>query len=235
MAPDQLERYREGGRRRTRRRGARTDRRDDPGDGVEAMGHGVLKTAPEGLPEGPSADRAAALQGHRRVARVAGRGVARTKQGEGPCRRAVPGGRAAQRVAVDPRRLALDKLRPGAMLVEYLVPDDVAAAVRMLGAGRVVLAGGTDVYPQHVGRPLSAGDRHRRARRAPRHRRRPPTRIGSARSPGGPTSPAPRSPRGSTGSAPRRARSERSRCRTPARSAATCATPRRPPTGSRRC
>jgi CO/xanthine dehydrogenase FAD-binding subunit len=41
------------------------------------------------------------------------------------------------------------------MLVEYLVPDDVAAAVRMLGAGRVVLAGGTDVYPQHVGRPMA--------------------------------------------------------------------------------
>lgn len=41
------------------------------------------------------------------------------------------------------------------MLVEYLVPDDVAAAVRMLGAGRVVLAGGTDVYPQHVGRPMT--------------------------------------------------------------------------------
>lgn len=41
------------------------------------------------------------------------------------------------------------------MLVEYLVPDDVSAAVRMLGAGRVVLAGGTDVYPQHVGRPMT--------------------------------------------------------------------------------
>ena len=39
--------------------------------------------------------------------------------------------------------------------MEYLVPDDVAAAVRMLGAGRVVLAGGTDVYPQHVGRPMT--------------------------------------------------------------------------------
>lgn len=41
------------------------------------------------------------------------------------------------------------------MLVEYLVPDDVSAAVRMLGAGGVVLAGGTDVYPQHVGRPMT--------------------------------------------------------------------------------
>ena len=39
--------------------------------------------------------------------------------------------------------------------MEYLVPDDVAAAVRMLGAGRVVLAGGTDLYPQHVGRPMT--------------------------------------------------------------------------------
>ena len=39
--------------------------------------------------------------------------------------------------------------------MEYLVPDDVSAAVRMLGAGGVVLAGGTDVYPQHVGRPMT--------------------------------------------------------------------------------
>ena len=41
------------------------------------------------------------------------------------------------------------------MLVEYLVPADVDAAVRMLGGERVVLAGGTDLYPQHVGRPLA--------------------------------------------------------------------------------
>jgi CO/xanthine dehydrogenase FAD-binding subunit len=41
------------------------------------------------------------------------------------------------------------------MLVGYLVPDDVDAAVRMLGAGCAVLAGGTDLYPQHVGRPLT--------------------------------------------------------------------------------
>jgi CO/xanthine dehydrogenase FAD-binding subunit len=40
------------------------------------------------------------------------------------------------------------------MLVEYLVPADVDAAVRMLDAGCAVLAGGTDLYPQHVGRPL---------------------------------------------------------------------------------
>ena len=41
------------------------------------------------------------------------------------------------------------------MLVEYLVPADVDAAVRMLGEERLVLAGGTDLYPQHVGRPLA--------------------------------------------------------------------------------
>jgi CO/xanthine dehydrogenase FAD-binding subunit len=41
------------------------------------------------------------------------------------------------------------------MLVEYLVPADVDDAVRMLGTGCAVLAGGTDLYPQHVGRPLS--------------------------------------------------------------------------------
>jgi CO/xanthine dehydrogenase FAD-binding subunit len=41
------------------------------------------------------------------------------------------------------------------MLVDYLVPADVDAAVRMLDAGHAVLAGGTDLYPQHVGRPLS--------------------------------------------------------------------------------
>ena len=103
------------------------------------------------------------------------------------------------------------------------------------GCGRVVLAGGTDLYPQHVGRPLTPRDRHRRARRAPGHRRRPTTVSGSARSPGGPTSPAPRCPRASTGSGPRRARSDRSRCRTPARSAATSATRPPPPTASRRC
>ena len=40
------------------------------------------------------------------------------------------------------------------MLVEYLVPADVDAAVRMLDDERIVLAGGTDLYPQHVGRPL---------------------------------------------------------------------------------
>jgi CO/xanthine dehydrogenase FAD-binding subunit len=34
------------------------------------------------------------------------------------------------------------------------VPTDLAAAVEMRGAGGVVLAGGTDVYPQRVGRSL---------------------------------------------------------------------------------
>ncbi len=40
------------------------------------------------------------------------------------------------------------------MPVDYLVPADVAAALEMRGAGCAVLAGGTDLYPQHVGRPL---------------------------------------------------------------------------------
>jgi CO/xanthine dehydrogenase FAD-binding subunit len=39
--------------------------------------------------------------------------------------------------------------------MEYLVPTDVATAVEMLGAGSAVLAGGTDLYPQHVGRPFT--------------------------------------------------------------------------------
>ncbi len=39
--------------------------------------------------------------------------------------------------------------------MDYLVPTDVAAAVEMRGAGCVVLAGGTDLYPQHVGRPMT--------------------------------------------------------------------------------
>jgi CO/xanthine dehydrogenase FAD-binding subunit len=38
------------------------------------------------------------------------------------------------------------------MPVDYLVPADVAEAAEMRGAGGIVLAGGTDVYPQHVGR-----------------------------------------------------------------------------------
>ena len=40
------------------------------------------------------------------------------------------------------------------MPVDYMVPTDVAAALEMRGAGGVVLAGGTDLYPQHVGRPM---------------------------------------------------------------------------------
>jgi CO/xanthine dehydrogenase FAD-binding subunit len=35
-----------------------------------------------------------------------------------------------------------------------VVPADVAAALEMRGAGYTVLAGGTDLYPQHVGRPM---------------------------------------------------------------------------------
>jgi len=38
--------------------------------------------------------------------------------------------------------------------VNYLVPDDVAAAVEMKAGGSTVLAGGTDLYPAHVGRPM---------------------------------------------------------------------------------
>ena len=39
--------------------------------------------------------------------------------------------------------------------MDYVVPVDLAAAVEMRGAGYLVLAGGTDLYPQHVGRPMS--------------------------------------------------------------------------------
>jgi CO/xanthine dehydrogenase FAD-binding subunit len=42
------------------------------------------------------------------------------------------------------------------MPVDYLVPADVAAAVEMRAGGCAVLAGGTDLYPQHVGRPMVA-------------------------------------------------------------------------------
>jgi CO/xanthine dehydrogenase FAD-binding subunit len=38
--------------------------------------------------------------------------------------------------------------------VEYLVPADVGEAAAFKGAGAQVLAGGTDVYPAHVGRPF---------------------------------------------------------------------------------
>jgi CO/xanthine dehydrogenase FAD-binding subunit len=38
--------------------------------------------------------------------------------------------------------------------VEYLVPTDLVEAARMKAAGAMVLAGGTDVYPAHVGRPF---------------------------------------------------------------------------------
>ena len=40
------------------------------------------------------------------------------------------------------------------MPVDYVVPADLAAALEMRGAGYTVLAGGTDLYPQHVGRPM---------------------------------------------------------------------------------
>jgi len=38
--------------------------------------------------------------------------------------------------------------------MDYLVPSDLAAAIEMKAGGHSVLAGGTDVYPSHVGRPL---------------------------------------------------------------------------------
>jgi CO/xanthine dehydrogenase FAD-binding subunit len=38
-------------------------------------------------------------------------------------------------------------------VVSYLVPNDVASAVEMKAGGSTVLAGGTDLYPAHVGRP----------------------------------------------------------------------------------
>lgn len=50
--------------------------------------------------------------------------------------------------------LLLGKLREGKMPVDYVVPADLAAALEMRGAGYTVLAGGTDLYPQHVGRPM---------------------------------------------------------------------------------
>ena len=46
--------------------------------------------------------------------------------------------------------MATADLRP----VEYLVPADVGEAADMKGAGARVLAGGTDFYPAHVGRPF---------------------------------------------------------------------------------
>lgn len=38
--------------------------------------------------------------------------------------------------------------------MDYEVPNDVAAAVELKAGGLTVLAGGTDVYPSHVGRPM---------------------------------------------------------------------------------
>ena len=39
--------------------------------------------------------------------------------------------------------------------MDYMVPEDVAAAIEMRSSGLSVLAGGTDFYPSHVGRPLT--------------------------------------------------------------------------------
>ena len=46
--------------------------------------------------------------------------------------------------------MATADLRPG----KYLVPANVGEAVDMKGAGARVLAGGTDLFPAHVGRPF---------------------------------------------------------------------------------
>jgi len=40
------------------------------------------------------------------------------------------------------------------LAVDYLVPRDLAAALELRAAGARVLAGGTDLYAQHVGRPM---------------------------------------------------------------------------------
>ena len=87
MAPDQLERYREAvaadrsGRELTRRVAKAR------GSGVDVTGHGELKTAPQGLLEGPSPDRVPPVQGAHHVAGVARRAVARHEAGEGPAGR----------------------------------------------------------------------------------------------------------------------------------------------------
>ena len=46
-------------------------------------------------------------------------------------------------------------LQESALPVEYLVPADAAEAAAMKAAGALVLAGGTDVYPAHVGRSFA--------------------------------------------------------------------------------
>jgi hypothetical protein len=89
MAPDQLERYRAavvGAGRRAGRLGPR--RAED---------------RPEGLSEGPSADRASPLQGPDHVARVASRRVARHEAREGSDRRLPRTVEAARRMARRPR------------------------------------------------------------------------------------------------------------------------------------
>ena len=90
MAPDQLERYRaavsegrSGGKLARLVVEARADRpRRDGSRGSE--------DGPEGVSEGPSSDRAPALQGPRRVARMAGRCVAGHAAGQGTSRRVPP-------------------------------------------------------------------------------------------------------------------------------------------------
>jgi CO/xanthine dehydrogenase FAD-binding subunit len=45
-------------------------------------------------------------------------------------------------------------LQGSALPLDYLIPADVAEAAAMKGAGALVLAGGTDIYPAHVERPF---------------------------------------------------------------------------------
>ena len=87
MAADQLERYRRVRGRRQHRRGARNPRRVGPRRGAHGDGPRRAEDGAAGLPEGPSEDRAAAVQGPRRVARVAGRPLARERRSEGSHRR----------------------------------------------------------------------------------------------------------------------------------------------------
>ena len=101
MAPDQLERYREAvddDRAGTKLEAIVATARKA---GVEAQGHGVLKTAPKRLPEGPPTDRAPPLQGPDRLAGVARGRVARDAAGQGPNRGLLPEGAAAERLAPD--------------------------------------------------------------------------------------------------------------------------------------
>ncbi len=123
----------------------------------------------------------------------------------------------------------------GAMF--YDRPETLPEALALLAREpRVVLAGGTDLYPAATGAGARRGGaRHHRARRARAASR--------ARAGAGASAPAPpgrrcarrRCRRRSTRCGPPRPRWAGGRSRTRAPSRATSATPRRPPTGCRRC